>query len=76
MNKITVHHTWDKDVLADYFTWGMIHSFTILAEIKAKGENLNDADFEELIEVQRRNLSDPGMKCPVTKIDEEMEAIK
>ena len=66
----------DKEVCEDFFTCGIIHSYKILAEIKVEGHNLNNVDFEELAEIQRRNLSDPSMKLPVIKLDEETEDFK
>ena len=65
-----------KEACEDFFTCGIIHSYKILAEIKTDGHNLNDVDFEELIDLQRRNLSDPGMKIPVVKVNEETEPLK
>ena len=47
----------------DFIIFGMIHAFRIIDEVKKSKtcNNLNDVNFEFLIEVQKRNLSNPDL---------------
>ena len=45
----------------DWLILGMIHAFRSLSVVKDEQGSINDIDFEYLIEIQRRNLSDPSL---------------
>ena len=45
----------------DWLILGMIHAFRSLSVVKDEQGSINDVDFEYLIEIQRRNLSDPSL---------------
>ena len=48
---------------ADIFLLGTIHCLkSIIKSITDTGETANDIDFEEVLEQQRRNLSDPSLE--------------
>ena len=55
---------------ADIFLLGTIHCLkSIMKSINDTGGTANDIDFEEVLEQQRRNLSDP-------KIEEMIQDVK
>tara|TARA_Y100000817_G_C16726054_1_gene485788 strand:- start:557 stop:769 length:213 start_codon:yes stop_codon:yes gene_type:complete len=43
----------------DWLILGMIHAFRSLSIVREQEGSINDVDFEYLIEIQKRNLSDP-----------------
>ncbi len=45
----------------DWLILGMIHACRSLSVVKDEQGSINDVDFEYLIEIQRRNLSDPSL---------------
>ena len=48
---------------ADIFLLGTIHCLkSIMKSINDTGETANEIDFEEVLEQQRRNLSDPSLE--------------
>jgi hypothetical protein len=52
----------------DWMIMGMIHAFKILDEVRKTDNDLNDVDFEFLVEVQKRNLSNPKLGDDYNKI--------
>ena len=47
----------------DIFTLGVIHSLkSIIKAIKDTGDGADEIDFQEVLETQRRNLSDPDLE--------------
>ena len=45
----------------DWVLLGMIHAFRSLSIVRKQGRSINNVDFEYLIEIQKRNLSDPNL---------------
>ena len=45
----------------DWLILGMIHAFRSLSIVRKQGRSINNVDFEYLIEIQKRNLSDPNL---------------
>jgi len=45
----------------DWLILGMIHAFRSLSIVREQDGDINDVDFEHLIEIQKRNLSDPDL---------------
>ena len=45
----------------DWLILGMIHAFRSLSIVREQDGDINDVDFEHLIEIQKRNLSDPHL---------------
>ena len=45
----------------DWLILGMIHAFRSLSIVKEQDGDINEVDFEHLIEIQKRNLSDPNL---------------
>ena len=48
----------------DYFLAGMIRALEIVQEVRAEGDDLNDVQWHEVIEMRRRDMVD------VSKLDE------
>ena len=58
----------------DIFTLGVIHSLkSIIKAIKDTGESANTIDFQEVLEIQRRNLSDPELEEHIVDVREQEE---
>ena len=58
----------------DIFTLGVIHSLkSIIKAIKHTGESANTIDFQEVLEIQRRNLSDPELEEHIVDVSEQEE---
>ena len=58
----------------DIFTLGVIHSLkSIIKAIKDTGESANQIDFQEVLEIQRRNLSDPELEEHIVDVSEQEE---
>jgi len=45
----------------DWLILGMIHAFRSLSIVREQEGSINDVDFVHLIEIQKRNLSDPDL---------------
>tara|TARA_Y100000748_G_scaffold284302_1_gene265983 strand:- start:466 stop:678 length:213 start_codon:yes stop_codon:yes gene_type:complete len=45
----------------DWLLLGMIHAFRSLSIVREQDGDINNVDFEHLIEIQKRNLSDPNL---------------
>ena len=48
----------------DYFLAGMIRALESIQEVRAEGDDLNDVQWQEVIEMRRRDMVD------VSKLDE------
>ena len=47
----------------DIFTLGVIHSLkSIIKAVNDTGDGADEIDFQEVLETQRRNLSDPDLE--------------
>ena len=44
--------------VSDYFLAGMIRALEILQEIRAEGDNLNNIQWQEIIEIRCRDMYD------------------
>ena len=44
----------------DVFILGVIHALRSLESVKEEGEDMNDVQFDILLEEQRRNLENPS----------------
>ena len=49
------------DEFNDALLVGIIKTLKIMAEVKEEGDNLNDIDFQEVIELRKRDMMDPSM---------------
>ena len=49
------------DEFNDVLLVGIIKTLKIMAEVKEEGDNLNDIDFQEVIELRKRDMMDPSM---------------
>jgi len=45
----------------DWLLLGIIHAFRSISIVRKQDGDINDVDFEYLIEIQKRNLSDPNL---------------
>ena len=45
----------------DWLILGMIHAFRSLSIVREQEGSINDVDFGKIIEIQKRNLSDPNL---------------
>tara|TARA_Y100000996_G_C22228285_1_gene522553 strand:- start:300 stop:512 length:213 start_codon:yes stop_codon:yes gene_type:complete len=45
----------------DWLILGMIHAFRSLSIVREQEGSINDVDFGKIIEIQKRNLSDPDL---------------
>ena len=60
----------------DIFTLGVIHSLkSIIKAIKDTDGTANEIDFQEVLETQRRNLSDPDLEEHIVDVNE-LEELK
>jgi hypothetical protein len=50
-----------NDELNDACLVGIIKTLKIMKEVKLEGDNLNDIDFDEIIELRRRDMVDPSL---------------
>ena len=58
----------------DIFTLGVIHSLkSIIKAIKDTGESANTIDFQAVLEIQRRNLSNPELEEHIMDVSEQEE---
>ena len=46
----------------DVFILGVIHALRSLESVKEEGEDMNDVQFDILLEEQRRNLENPSIE--------------
>jgi hypothetical protein len=49
------------DEFNDAIIVGIIKTLNIMKEIKSEGDNLNDVDFDQVIELRRRDMVDVSM---------------
>ena len=49
------------DEFNDAIIVGIIKTLNIMKEIKSEGDNLNDVDFDQVIELRRRDMVDTSM---------------
>jgi hypothetical protein len=49
------------DEFNDVLLAGIIKTLKIMKEVKEEGDNLNDIDFQEVIELRKRDMMDPSM---------------
>ena len=45
----------------DWLILGMIHAFRSLSIVREQEGSINDVDFGKIIEIEKRNLSDPDL---------------
>ena len=58
------------DEFNDVLLVGIIKTLKIMKEVKEEGDNLNDIDFQEVIELRKRDMIDPSMlECIVELSD-------
>ena len=58
----------------DIFTLGVIHSLkSIIKAIKDTDGTANEIDFQEVLEIHRRNLSDPELEEHIVDVSEQEE---
>ena len=58
------------DEFNDALLVGIIKTLKIMKEVKEEGNNLNDIDFQEVIELRKRDMIDPSMlECIVELTD-------
>ena len=58
------------DEFNDALLVGIIKTLKIMKEVKEEGDNLNDIDFQEVIELRKRDMIDPSMlECIVELTD-------
>ena len=62
------------DEFNDALLVGIIKTLKIMKEVKEDGDNLNDIDFQEVIELRKRDMIDPSMlECIVELTDTSKE---
>jgi len=62
------------DEFNDALLVGIIKTLKIMKEVKEEGDNLNDIDFQEVIELRKRDMIDPSMlECIVELTDTSKE---
>ena len=58
------------DEFNDILLVGIIRTLNILKEVKEEGDNLNEINFQEIIELRKRDMIDPSMlECIVELSD-------
>tara|TARA_R100000963_G_scaffold29320_1_gene20472 strand:+ start:1661 stop:1858 length:198 start_codon:yes stop_codon:yes gene_type:complete len=56
---------------SDIFILGSIHCLkSIMKAIKDTGEGADDIDWEEVLDMQRRNLSDPDLEGMIQDVED------
>ena len=54
----------------DIFTLGVIHSLkSIIKAIKDTGDGADEIDFQHILEIQRRNLSNPELEEHIVDVN-------
>jgi hypothetical protein len=62
------------DEFNDALLVGIIKTLKIMKEVKEEGDNLNDIDFQEVIELRKRDMMNPSMlECIVELTDTSKE---
>ena len=62
------------DEFNDALLVGIIKTLKIMKDVKEEGDNLNDIDFQEVIELRKRDMMDPSMlECIVELTDSSEE---
>jgi len=66
----------NHDELNDAILVGIIKTLTIMKEVKSEGDDLNTVDFDEVIELRRRDMLNPLLlECVVNVSDENLKDI-
>tara|TARA_R110002020_G_scaffold113246_7_gene260510 strand:+ start:1423 stop:1620 length:198 start_codon:yes stop_codon:yes gene_type:complete len=56
---------------SDIFILGSIHCLkSIMKAIKDTGEGANDIDWDEVLDMQRRNLTDPDLERMIQDVED------
>ncbi len=65
------------DEFNDAIIVGIIKTLNIMKEIKSEGDNLNDVDFDQVIELRRRDMVDVSMlECVLDVPTESVDGLK
>ncbi len=59
------------DRMNDMFVLGCMHTLQALESVKDEGEDMNDVQWDILLEHQRRNLMNPESEKLLAKVDVE-----
>ena len=66
----------NHDELNDAILVGIIKTLTIMKEVKSEGDDLNNVDFDQVIELRRRDMLNPLLlECFVDVSDENLKDI-
>ena len=60
-----------SDRMNDMFVLGCMHALQALEAVKDEGEDMNDIQWDILLEHQRRNLMNPESEKLLVKVDVE-----
>jgi len=60
----------------DIFILGCLHTLRSLQSVKDEGDDMNDIQWDILLETQRRNLEDPGIEECLNYANENEECQK
>ena len=61
------------DEFNDVLLAGIIKTLKIMKDVKEEGDNLNDIDFQEVIELRKRDMMDPSMLECIVKLTDRSE---
>ena len=63
------------DQLNDAILVGIIKTLKIMKEVKSEGDDLNNVDFDQVIELRRRDLVDPSFLECIVDADKNLKEI-
>ena len=60
----------NHEELNDAVIVGIIKTLKIMKEVRLEGDNLNDIDFDQVIEIRRRDMMDTSLLECLVEVDE------
>ena len=60
----------NPDQLNDAILVGIIKTLKIMKEVKSEGDDLNNVDFDQVIEIRRRDMMDTSLLECLVEVDE------
>jgi len=60
----------NHEELNDAVIVGIIKTLKIMKEVRLEGDNLNDIDFDQVIEIRRRDMMDTSLLECLIEVDE------
>ena len=60
----------NHEELNDAVIVGIIKTLKIMKEVRLEGDNLNDIDFDQVIEIRRRDMMDTSLLECLVEVDD------